>query len=68
MIGNYVTQVTGMAVDEMVTEIAEMHIQSALVANDVGKEQILRTDAKFDKESNTVFCTFSSVDVSLNSP
>ncbi|KAH9242504.1 hypothetical protein K456DRAFT_1820977 [Colletotrichum gloeosporioides 23] len=62
MIGNYVTQVTGMAVDEMVTEIAEMHIQSALVANDVGKEQILRTDAKFDKESHTVFCTFSSVD------
>ncbi|KAK1561714.1 uncharacterized protein LY79DRAFT_585422 [Colletotrichum navitas] len=45
------------------TEIAEMHIQSALVANDVGKEQILCTDAKFDKQSNTVFCTFSSVDL-----
>ncbi|KAK2058402.1 beta-ketoacyl synthase domain-containing protein [Colletotrichum caudatum] len=62
MIGKHVTQVTGMAVDEMVTEIAEMHIQSALVANDVGKKQILRTDAKFDKESRAVFCTFSSVD------
>ncbi|KAK2005551.1 beta-ketoacyl synthase domain-containing protein [Colletotrichum eremochloae] len=62
MIGTYVAQVTGMDADEIVTDIAEMHIKSALVANDFGKKQILRTEAKFAKDDGHVFFNFYSID------
>ncbi|KAF4429939.1 beta-ketoacyl synthase [Fusarium austroafricanum] len=62
MIGNYAKQTTAMGMDEVATEVADMHIQSALVANDVGKQQILRAEAKFDAGNKTISCTFSTVD------
>ncbi|KAK0367507.1 beta-ketoacyl synthase, partial [Colletotrichum limetticola] len=62
MIGKYVKQMTGMDVDAVGTEVAEMHIQSALVANDVGLKQVLRTEAKFDAAKKSLFCTFSTLD------
>ncbi|KAK1522186.1 beta-ketoacyl synthase [Colletotrichum costaricense] len=62
MIGKYVKQITGMDVDAVGTEVAEMHIQSALVANDVGLKQVLRTEAKFDAAKKSLFCTFSTLD------
>lgn len=53
--------------DDAMTEIAAMQIESALVANDIGKEQILRTVAKFIKKTNSMSCTFSTVEVSTAS-
>ncbi|KZL87895.1 polyketide synthase [Colletotrichum incanum] len=60
MIGKYLKQTSGMNIDSVATEVAEMHIQSALVANDVGNKQILRTEAKVDSTKNVLFCTFST--------
>lgn len=64
MIGNYTKQILSLDKDKMTTEIADMHIMAALVANDVGHEQILRTSAKLDKDTKSLLCSFLSVDVS----
>lgn len=42
-------------------EVANMNIQSALVANSDGKPQLLRINASFDPEKTSLYCTFSSV-------
>lgn len=65
MIGKYTKHILGMDVDQTTTEIADMHIQAALVANDVGKDQILRTTATLDKDTKSLGCAFSSIDVSF---
>lgn len=64
MIGNYTKQILGLDKDKMTTEIVDMHIMAALVANDVGSEQTLRTSAKLDKDTKSLLCSFLSVDVS----
>lgn len=64
MIGNYTKQILGLDKDKMTTEIADMHIMAALVANDVGNEQTLRTSAKLHKDTKSLSCSFLSVDVS----
>lgn len=64
MIGNYTKQILSLDKDKITTEIADMHIMAALVANDVGHEQTLRTSAKLDKISKSLLCSFLSVDVS----
>lgn len=64
MIGNYTKQILSLDKDRTTTEIADMHIMAALVANDVGNEQTLRTSAKLDKDSKSLLCSFLSVDVS----
>lgn len=64
MIGNYTKQILGLDKDKMTTEIADMHIMAALVANDAGNEQTLRTSAKLDKDTKSLACSFLSVDVS----
>lgn len=64
MIGNYTKQILGLDKDKMTTEIADMHIMAALVANDAGNEQTLRTSAKLDKDAKSLLCSFLSVDVS----
>lgn len=64
MIGNYTKQILGLDKDKITTEIADMHIMAALVANDIGNEQTLRTSAKLDKDTKSLLCSFSSVDVS----
>nr|QGS83604.1 polyketide synthase [Shiraia bambusicola] len=43
-------------------EVANMNIQSALVANTDGQTQLLQTKARFDPEDRSLFCTFSSVE------
>ncbi|KAK1993700.1 beta-ketoacyl synthase [Colletotrichum falcatum] len=62
MIGKYAQQNAGMDGDAIVPEIAEMHIQSALVANNVNNKQVLRTVAKFNEAKTMLSCSFSSVD------
>lgn len=64
MIGSYTKQILGLDKGETATEIADMHIMAALVANDAGNEQTLRTSAKLDKETKSLSCSFLSVDVS----
>ncbi|KAH7094400.1 hypothetical protein FB567DRAFT_510112 [Paraphoma chrysanthemicola] len=43
-------------------EVANMNIQSALVANADGKPQILRTHAKLNLDEKSIYCTFSTAD------
>ncbi|KAF7198010.1 Polyketide synthase CTB1 [Pseudocercospora fuligena] len=62
MIGAYAKQIYGLDSGAMATEVGDMNIQSALVTNEVGRQQILRIAAKFDSAKNSAFCTFSSVD------
>lgn len=64
MIGNYAKQILGLDKDGTTTEIRDMHIMAALVANDAGNEQLLRTSAKLDKDTKSLVCSFLSVDVS----
>lgn len=64
MIGNYAKQILGLDKDKTTMEIADMHIMAALVANDAGHEQTLRTSAKLDKDTKSLLCSFLSVDVS----
>lgn len=64
MIGNYAKQILGLDKDGTTTEIGDMHIMAALVANDAGNEQLLRTSAKLDKDTKSLVCSFLSVDVS----
>ncbi|KAI6446503.1 Type I Iterative PKS [Pyricularia oryzae] len=61
MIGDYVSRVTGAPDQRVLISIDDMHIHSALVADKIDK-QILRTEAKFDKESNSISCIFTSLD------
>lgn len=61
-IGEYVKQFLGARSSAFAIEVANMNIQSALVANSDGKPQLLRTVAILDSEKKTVTCTFSSVD------
>ncbi|TEA13318.1 Non-reducing polyketide synthase pks27 [Colletotrichum sidae] len=42
--------------------ILSVYADISLMIGNYVTEQILRTDAKYDRKSNTVFCTFSSVD------
>ncbi|KAG8161359.1 hypothetical protein KVR01_009623 [Diaporthe batatas] len=62
MIGNYTKRVLGLDERETATEIADMHIMAALVANDAGNEQTLRTSAKLDGDTQSLLCSFLSVD------
>ncbi|WQF82950.1 Putative thioesterase, Acyl transferase domain superfamily, phosphopantetheine binding ACP [Colletotrichum destructivum] len=64
MIGKYVLRDTGTGPggEAVVPEVAEMRIQSALVANDVNAKQVLRTTAKFNEAKTSLSCSFSSVD------
>lgn len=64
MIGNYTKQILGLDTEKTATEIADMHIMAALVANDAGNEQTLRTSAKLDRDAQALLCSFLSVDVS----
>lgn len=60
-IGEYIKQMASLGGNATGVEVAAMNIQSALVANNSGKVQILRTAAKFDSKKKSAFCTFSSV-------
>ncbi|USW47943.1 Putative thioesterase, Acyl transferase domain superfamily, phosphopantetheine binding ACP [Septoria linicola] len=61
-LGEHIKQVTASSgTSHTAVEVAEMNIQSALVANNTGKVQMLRTSARFDHKSMTATCTFSSV-------
>ncbi|KXT08900.1 hypothetical protein AC579_8464 [Pseudocercospora musae] len=62
MIGAYAKQIYGLDSEAMATEVGDMNIQSALVKNEVGRQQILRISAKFDATNSSAFCKFSSVD------
>lgn len=63
-IGNYAKQFAGsdVASNYLGIEIADMNIQSALVANSDGKSQILRIHASYDVFKKSLNCTFSTVD------
>lgn len=59
-------QILGLDTSSFAAEVANMTIQSALVANSSNnKEQLLRTSVKFDVVERSATCTFSSVDVRL---
>lgn len=60
-IGEYIKQMTAQGGSTTTIEVADMNIQSALVANDSGKVQNLRTAVKFDAKNKSAYCTFSSV-------
>ncbi|KAH8841019.1 Type I Iterative PKS [Pyricularia oryzae] len=63
MIGDYVSRATGAPQQPVLISIDDMRIHSALVVNkNLGKKQILRTEARFDKETNSISCTFTSLD------
>ena len=62
-LGNYIKQATGIGGPETIVEVGDMHIQSALVANDADKQQLLRSTAKFDAKKKAASLTFSSIDV-----
>ena len=57
-------QILGLDTSSFAAEVANMTIQSALVANSSkNKEQVLRTSAQFDAVERSATCTFSSVNV-----
>ena len=59
-------QILGLDSSSFAAEVADMTIQSALVANSSqNREQLLRTSAQFDAAERSATCTFSSVDVRL---
>ena len=59
-------QILGLDTSSFAAEVADMTIQSALVASSSNnKEQLLRICAQFDAGERTATCTFSSVDVRL---
>lgn len=47
--------------NSITTEVADMTIQSALVANSDGQSQVLQTSVTIDQQTKTAKCTFSSV-------
>ncbi|KAL9096260.1 MAG: hypothetical protein Q9165_001783 [Trypethelium subeluteriae] len=59
-IGEYAKEILEPTNGSLGVEVADMTIQSALVANSDGKPQILRTVARLDPKDRTVSCTFSS--------
>lgn len=59
-IGEYAKQFAGTGRPHRV-EVANMNIQSALVATSDGKPQLLRTHATFNAEQRSIYCTFSTV-------
>ena len=62
-------QILGLDTSSFAAEVADMTIQSALVANSSNnREQLLRTSAQFDATERSATCTFSSVDVRLLPP
>lgn len=61
-VGEYLIQCLPHNSEPQIVEVAEMNIQSALVANSVGVPQLLRTAVKLNKTQTTAVCTFSSVD------
>jgi naphtho-gamma-pyrone polyketide synthase len=61
-VGEYVIQCLPNNSESQIVEVADMNIQSALVANSDGVPQLLRTAVKLNKTQNTAVCTFSSVD------
>ncbi|PPJ53310.1 hypothetical protein CBER1_00905 [Cercospora berteroae] len=61
-LGEYIRQIINPGeVAQTTVEVAEMNIQSALVANNTGRVQLLRTYAKFDPKAQVASCTFSSI-------
>ncbi|KAI9694041.1 MAG: Type I Iterative PKS [Bathelium mastoideum] len=63
-IGEYAKEILEPQSKPLAVEVADMAIQSALVANSDGKPQILRTVARLDPKDRVVFLTFSSVNSS----
>jgi iterative type I PKS product template protein len=61
-VGEYLIQCLPNSSESQIVEVADMNIQSALVANSEGVPQLLRTAVKRDKTHNKAVCTFSSVD------
>ena len=62
-------QILGLDTSSFAAEVADMTIQSALVANpSTKKEQLLRASAQFNAVGRSATCTFSSVDVRLLLP
>ncbi|KAK3713685.1 Non-reducing polyketide synthase ctb1 [Vermiconidia calcicola] len=59
-IGNYIMGNASLGGQKTVVDVGEMNIQSALVANNTDKQQLLRT--KFEAKNKVGFVTFSSVD------
>lgn len=61
-IGDYIMQANSLGTQATTAvEVADMTIQSALVANDAGIQQLLRTTVKFDAKSKDAKISFSSV-------
>ncbi|KAF2211538.1 hypothetical protein CERZMDRAFT_42949 [Cercospora zeae-maydis SCOH1-5] len=61
-LGEYIRQIIKPGqIAQTAVEVAEMNIQSALVANSTGKVQLLRTCAKFDPKAQVASCTFSTI-------
>ncbi|KAF2230550.1 ketoacyl-synt-domain-containing protein [Viridothelium virens] len=60
-IGEYAKEILEPTNCSFGVEVADMTIQSALVANSDGKPQLLRTVARLDSKDRSVSCTFSSV-------
>lgn len=61
-IGEHLMHHLSSSAQSTAVEVAEMTIQSALVANSDGMSQILRTSVTLDQQNKTAKCTFSSVD------
>jgi iterative type I PKS product template protein len=61
-IGEYAKQYAEKRSIKLGVEVANMNIQSALVATSDGKPQLLRTHAVFDAKQGSIYCTFSTVD------
>ncbi|KAH5277151.1 non-reducing polyketide synthase elcA-like protein [Parastagonospora nodorum] len=60
-IGEYAKQFSGEGSTKLGVEIANMNIQSALVATSDGKPQMLRTHASYDAKQKSLYCTFSTL-------
>jgi len=63
-VGEYLIQGLPNSPEPKIVEVADMNIQSALVANSDDVPQLLRTVVKLNERQNTASCTFSSVDAS----
>ncbi|GAB7325180.1 hypothetical protein MBLNU13_g09258t1 [Cladosporium sp. NU13] len=60
-VGNHLIQRLPHNTESHIVEVADMNIQSALVANSDGILQLLRTAVKLNKAQSTASCTFSSI-------
>ncbi|KAF2795492.1 ketoacyl-synt-domain-containing protein [Melanomma pulvis-pyrius CBS 109.77] len=61
-IGEYAKRFLEAGSGAFAVEVANMIIQSALVANSDGNLHVLRTVARLDCETKSISCTFSSID------